>query len=155
MTIWEIHGDNTVGWPHVHQGMISLTMCAWTGKQRHRFWWAIPSTFVFVFSFTICLSSWCKAVAAYWQNSLKNVFLPLLQSCYILFLPTCECEDICNEAAATIATGNILWLYGLCTACRSDRCRYKGNVLADASETDNSTKITHAEMLGLVVLLWG
>lgn len=110
---------------------------------------------VFVFSFTICLSSWCKAVAAYWQNSLKNVFLPLLQSCYILFLPTCECEDICNEAAATIATGNILWLYGLCTACRSDRCRYKGNVLADASETDNSTKITHAEMLGLVVLLWG
>jgi len=109
---------------------------------------------VFVFSFTICLSSWCKAVAAYWQNSLKNVFLPLLQSCYILFLPTCECEDICNEAAATIATGNILWLYGLCTACRSDRCRYKGNVLADASETDNSTKITHAEMLGLVVLLW-
>lgn len=109
---------------------------------------------VFVFSFTICLSSWCKAVAAYWQNSLKNVFLPLLQSCYILFLPTCECEDICNEAAATIATGNILWLYGLCTACRSDRCRYKGNVLADASETDNSTKITDAEMLGLVVLLW-
>lgn len=147
-------------WPHIGQEMIWLTVWAWTGEQWHWVWWAIAATcvifiiiiiYILLFAFILDIKMLLSIDRVAWRTSFYLCFSHIiLYSFYLGYL-----KLYVNEVATSLATEYTLavWVIMSLLVEPIDVVQLVMSFNWCPRETDNSTKITYIEMLGLVMVL--